>query len=184
MDSSGTLSQPRATLIEPYRTTEALGLEAFQAAPILPVSVCLCGAVGADRSNIPGISHGETGITQGECTMLQEGPDGGRYIGSKSGISNIDRGTTMRKQFAVLVLAAGMWVGLANSVSGAATSAPQDEKMQSQDKMKDEKMKDGKMTGDKMASQKMKGEKMKNDNMSGDKMKDEKVKKDKMEDKQ
>ncbi len=70
----------------------------------------------------------------------------------------------MKKQIAVLVLAVGMCGVLANGLTMAAQSAPQDEKMQSQDKMKDEKMKDGKMTGDKM--------------------KDEKMKKDKMEDKQ
>lgn len=66
----------------------------------------------------------------------------------------------MREQFAVLVLAAGMWVGLANGVSGAATSAPQDEKMQSRDKMKDDKMKGSKMAGDRMKDEKMKKVKM------------------------
>ncbi|HYK90118.1 MAG TPA: hypothetical protein VE398_15190 [Acidobacteriota bacterium] len=70
----------------------------------------------------------------------------------------------MRKQIAALVLAAGMCLGLASRLTVAAMPAPQDDKMQSQDKMKDEKMKDSKMTGDKM--------------------KDEKMKKDKMEDKQ
>ncbi len=55
----------------------------------------------------------------------------------------------MRKQIAVLVPVAGMCMGLANGLTMTATSAPQDDGMQSQDKMKDEKMKDGKMTGDK-----------------------------------
>ncbi len=41
-------------------------------------------------------------------------------------------------------------LGLANGWTMTAMSAPQDDKMQSQDKMKDEKMKDGKMTSDKM----------------------------------
>ena len=111
----------------------------------------------------------------------QEGLGPNRHIGIVDEISDINEGMNMRKQVAVLVLAVGMCSGLANGLTMAATPAPQDDKMQSQGKMKDEKMKDGKMTGDKMAKKSGKHTK---DKMASGKMKDERMKKDKMEDNQ
>ena len=114
-----------------------------------------------------------------------------RVIGIECKILNINRGITMRKRIAVVVLAVGMCGGLATGLTMEAMSAPQDDKMQSHDKMKDEKMKDEKMKDEKMKDGRMTGDKMakksgkkKKDKMAGEKMKDEKMRKDKMEDKQ
>jgi pentapeptide MXKDX repeat protein len=55
----------------------------------------------------------------------------------------------MTKRIAILVMAIGMSLGLANRVTTIALARPQDDKMQSDDKMKNDKMKDDKMAGDK-----------------------------------
>jgi len=51
----------------------------------------------------------------------------------------------MTKRIAILVMAMGMSLGLANRVTKVGLAQPQDDKMQSDDKMKDDKMKDDKM---------------------------------------
>jgi hypothetical protein len=80
-------------------------------------------------SKTPGIRQHETGITLDECTRDQEGLDRSRYIGINCEISNINLATAMRKQIAVLVLAAGTCLGLANGLTVPAMSAPQDDKI-------------------------------------------------------
>jgi pentapeptide MXKDX repeat protein len=79
----------------------------------------------------------------------------------------------MTKRIAILVMAMAICMGLANRVTTVALAQPQDDKMQSGDKMKDEKMKDDKMAGDKMGKKKSKNHKK--DKMKSDKMKDEKM---------
>jgi hypothetical protein len=81
----------------------------------------------------------------------------------------------MTKRMAILVMAMGMSMGLANRVTTIALAQSQDEKMQSDDKMKDDKMKDDKMAGDKTASKskKPKSKASKDDKMSHDKMSDQ-----------
>ena len=56
----------------------------------------------------------------------------------------------MTKRIAILVIAMGMSIGLANRVTTIALAQPQDDKMQSDGNMKDDKMKDDKMAGGKM----------------------------------
>jgi pentapeptide MXKDX repeat protein len=73
----------------------------------------------------------------------------------------------MTKRIAILVMAMGMCLGLANRVTTIALAQPQDDKM-ANDKMKDDKMKDEKMAGDKMGQKKSK--KQKKEKMSKDKM--------------
>ena len=62
----------------------------------------------------------------------------------------------MKKGIAMLALAMGLCWGFANRATTLALTMPQDDKMQSGDKMKDEKMKDDKMAGDKMGKKKSK----------------------------
>ena len=54
----------------------------------------------------------------------------------------------MTKRIAILVMAMGMSMGLANRLTTVALAQPQDEKMQSDEKMKDDKMAGDKMAGD------------------------------------
>jgi len=73
----------------------------------------------------------------------------------------------MKRQIAMLVLAVGMCWGLASRATTVSLALPQDDKMQSGDKMKDEKMARDKTT--------KKSKKHKKDKMTSDKMKDEKM---------
>jgi hypothetical protein len=80
--------------------------------------------------------------------------------------------TRMTKRIAILVMAMGMSVGLANRVTTISLAQSQDEKMQSDDKMKDDKMAGDKMAGDK--KEKAKKKSSKKDAMShDDKMSDQ-----------
>jgi pentapeptide MXKDX repeat protein len=88
----------------------------------------------------------------------------------------------MKKRIAVLVLAMGLWAGLASRVTAVAFAQPQDDTMQSGDKMKDEQMKGDKMGGDKMTKGHKKHKKHKKDKMAKDKMKDKKMQGDMMRD--
>jgi pentapeptide MXKDX repeat protein len=80
--------------------------------------------------------------------------------------------TRMTKRIAILVMAMGMSMGLANRVTTIALAQSQDGKMQSDDKMKDDKMAGDKMAGDKKGKTQKKSSKKdamsKDDKMSND----------------